>query len=160
MFVDEIFSVPQQDYKSSPKFSILRSFNANKNGTDIENLTGGVVGGSLICGILKIGDEIEIRPGVLGKDENQNLVCYPILSRITSLKAEDNSLQYAVPGGLIGVGTDIDPSLCQGDKLMGQFMGLRGQLPDICTQITIKYHLINKLLGVKNVQNISDNGGM
>lgn len=46
--------------------------------------------------------------------------CTPIFSRILSLFAEENDLKYAVPGGLIGVGTKIDPSLCIADKLVGQ----------------------------------------
>ena len=27
---------------------------------------------------------------------------------------------YAVPGGLIGVGTKIDPTLCRADRMVGQ----------------------------------------
>ena len=30
------------------------------------------------------------------------MTCRPILSRIVSLQAEQNDLEYAVPGGLIG----------------------------------------------------------
>lgn len=41
-------------------------------------------------------------------------------SRIVSLFAEENELQYAVPGGLIGVGTKIDPMLTRADRLVGQ----------------------------------------
>ena len=40
----------------------------NKPGSTIENLQGGVVGGSILCGVLKVGDEIEIRPGITKKD--------------------------------------------------------------------------------------------
>ena len=35
------------------------------------------------------------------------LTCQPIYSRIVSLFAEQNDLMFAVPGGLIGVGTKV-----------------------------------------------------
>jgi translation initiation factor 2 gamma subunit (eIF-2gamma) len=50
-----------------------------------------------------LGDEIEIRPGVVTKDAEGNVTCTPILSRIVSLFAEQNDLKFAVPGGLIGM---------------------------------------------------------
>jgi translation initiation factor 2 gamma subunit (eIF-2gamma) len=54
-----------------------------------------------------MGQEIEIRPGILSKDAEGKATCMPIFSRIVSLFAESNELQYAVPGGLIGVGTTV-----------------------------------------------------
>ncbi len=33
-----------------------------------------------------------------------------------SLFAEQNDLMFAVPGGLIGVGTKVDPTLCRADR--------------------------------------------
>jgi translation initiation factor 2 subunit 3 len=38
-----------------PKMIIIRSFDVNKPGTNIEELQGGVVGGSIIEGILQVG---------------------------------------------------------------------------------------------------------
>ena len=67
-----------------------------------------------------MGDEIEVRPGIVSKDESGNMKCTPIFSRIMSLYAEQNDLMYAVPGGLIGVGTKIDPTLTRADRLVGQ----------------------------------------
>ena len=61
----------------------------------------------------------KVRPGIQTKDEEGNLHCVPIRSRVLSMFAEHNDLQYAVPGGLIGVGTKIDPTLCIGDRLVG-----------------------------------------
>lgn len=71
-------------------------------GSDISDLKGGVAGGSILCGVLKLGDEIEIRPGIVSKDNEGKIRCRPIFSKIHSLFAEGNSLQFAVPGGLIG----------------------------------------------------------
>jgi translation initiation factor 2 subunit 3 len=99
---------------------VIRSFDVNRPGEDAENLKGGVAGGTILKGVLKIGDEIEIRPGIIRKDHRTGKVtCASILSRITSLKADENILMYAVPGGLIGVGLKVDPFLTRADHLVG-----------------------------------------
>jgi len=56
-----------------------------------------------LTGVLKLGDEIEIRPGVVTKDSEGRMHNKPIFSRIVSLFAEQNTLRFAVPGGLIGI---------------------------------------------------------
>lgn len=50
----------------------------------------------------QVGQEIEVRPGIVSKDQEGKLMCKPIFSKIVSLFAEHNDLQYAAPGGLIG----------------------------------------------------------
>ena len=52
--------------------------------------------------VQQVGQEIEVRPGIVSRDAEGKLSCRPILSRIVSLYAEQNDLQFAVPGGLIG----------------------------------------------------------
>ncbi len=128
---------------------IIRSFDVNKPGAEIEDLKGGVAGGSLLRGLLRVGDEIEIRPGIVSRDDKGELMCTPILSRIISLNSESNELKYAIPGGLIGVGTRIDPTLCRADRLVGQVLGLKGRLPEIYTELEISFYLLKRLLGVK-----------
>ena len=86
---------------------------------------GGVAGGSILRGVLKEGDEIEIRPGMISKSGG----CVPIHSRVMSLFAEKNTLKYAVPGGLIGVGTKIDPAYARSDRLVGQVRVVAGEVP-------------------------------
>jgi len=58
-------------------------------------------------------------------------------------------LQYAVPGGLIGVGSKIDPTLCRADRLVGQVLGEVGKLPEIFIDLEISFFLLRRLLGVK-----------
>jgi len=112
--------IPRRDFISKPRLIVIRSFDVNKPGEDAEHLKGGVAGGSILQGVLRVGDEIEVRPGIVGKDAQGRVHCTPIFSRIVSLFAEKNTLQYAVPGGLIGVGTKIDPMLTRADRLVGQ----------------------------------------
>merc|ERR1711970_1403305 len=116
--------VPVRDFISEPRLIIIRSFDANKPGSDVEDLRGGVAGGSILRGVLKVGQEIEIRPGLVSKDSEGKLTCQPIYSRIVSLFAEQNDLMYAVPGGV-------------------------GNLPSIYTELEVSYYLLRRLLGVR-----------
>lgn len=148
-YIARYIPIPLRDFTSVPRLIVIRSFDVNKPGEDVVNLKGGVAGGSILQGVLRIGDEIEVRPGIVSKDAEGNMKCVPIYSRIVSLFAEQNDLQYAVPGGLIGVGTKIDPTLTRADRLVGQVLGLRDQLPDVFTEIEVSYYLLRRLLGVK-----------
>lgn len=94
--------VPVRDFSAKPHMIVIRSFDVNKPGAEIDELKGGVAGGSILTGVLKLGDEIEIRPGIVSKDSAGKIQCKPIFSRVVSLFAEHNDLKFAVPGGLIG----------------------------------------------------------
>jgi translation initiation factor 2 subunit 3 len=48
---------------------VIRSFDVNKPGEDAEKLQGGVAGGTILKGILRIGDEIAIRPGFIRRSK-------------------------------------------------------------------------------------------
>jgi translation initiation factor 2 subunit 3 len=53
---------------------IIRSFDVNKPGEDAETLRGGVAGGTILKGVLKIGDRISIRPGLITKNPRTGIV--------------------------------------------------------------------------------------
>ena len=125
--------IPVRDFTSDPRLIVIRSFDVNKPGAEVDELKGGVAGGSILTGVLKLGMEVEIRPGIVTKDAQGHNRCKPIFSRIVSLHAENNLLDFAVPGGLIGVGTRIDPTLCRADRLVGQVLGAVGKLPKVFT---------------------------
>lgn len=80
--------MPKRNLEIAPKMIIIRSFDVNKPGTEIDKLTGGVVGGSILQGVLKVGMEVEIRPGNIFKDSKDNFRCTPIKTRIITLHAE------------------------------------------------------------------------
>jgi len=141
--------VPLRDFTSEPRLIVIRSFDVNKPGSEVSELKGGVAGGSILRGVLRVGQEIEVRPGIVAKNADGQIACRPILSKVVSLFTETNELQYAVPGGLIGVGTKIDPTLCRADRLVGQVLGAVGALPDIYSEIEISYFLLRRLLGVR-----------
>jgi translation initiation factor 2 subunit 3 len=132
-YIVKTIPIPVRDFTSSPRLIVIRSFDVNKPGSEVDDLRGGVAGGSILTGVLRVGQQVEIRPGIVTRDANGSHKCLPIISRIVSLHAEQNHLQYAVPGGLIGVGTSIDPTLCRADRLVGHVLGAPGQLPSIYT---------------------------
>lgn len=140
--------IPKRNLTLPPKMIIIRSFDVNKPGTSIDDLQGGVVGGSIIEGVLQIGMNVEIRPGHLYKDTDGQIRCRPIKSKIVSLKAEENHLLYAVPGGLIAAGLMIDPSMTRNDRMVGNVLGVEGKLPEIFTEISVQFSMMKKLLGV------------
>jgi translation initiation factor 2 subunit 3 len=149
--------IPKRDYESDPIMSIIRSFDINKPGELIKDLKGGVIGGSLLKGILKIGQDIEIRPGIINKLEDGTFECKPLFSKIISLCTEENDLEFAVPGGLIGIGTEMDPVLTRADRRVGQILGLVGKLPDIYYELEINFYIFKILLGGKSEENIIKN---
>lgn len=141
--------IPRRNFTDPARLIVIRSFDINKPGFEVDNLKGGVAGGSILQGVLQLGMEVEVRPGIVTKDQNGKVKCIPIRSRIESLFAEHNDLKYAVPGGLIGVGTMIDPTLTRADRLVGQVLGEVGQLPEIFKELEISFFLLRRLLGVK-----------
>lgn len=116
------------------KMIIVRSFNINYPDCQIKDLVGGVVGGTVLKGIIKKGDQIKILPGFVKKNKNNNnietgrLTYKPITSTVTSINSENNILDFAIPGGLIGLGLTIDPGLTVKDSLIGKVV-----IPINCT---------------------------
>jgi len=149
---------PIRDFTSSPRFVVIRSFDVNLPGDDVENLKGGVAGGSILRGVLKLGQAVEVRPGFITRDSENRTKCLTVYSHVLSLKAESNPLAYAVPGGLIGVGTRIDPNLTRADRLVGQVIGEVGKLPEVFAEIEISYFLLRHLLGVRTDPNVKKSG--
>lgn len=130
-------------YKKYPVFiHCIRSFDVNKPGP-LKKLVGGVIGGTIMHGKIQIGDTIEIRPGRKCSDGSFK----PILTTITSLHSGKTKLTIAYPGGLIGIGTTMEPSLTRGDAMVGMCAGQPGTLPDPVTQIQLKFQMLNKTIG-------------
>lgn len=128
----------EEDDNINATFMATRSFNINKPGISWEDVKGGVVGGSLFNGILSVGDIIEIRPGIV---DVKNCTCIPIKTKVLSFQTDQEKLNSIYPGGLIGIGTDIEPYYCRNDYLSGNIIGLVGTLPKIYNSIELKYTL-------------------
>ena len=145
--LEEIVKIklPERDIKSDPIMYVARSFDVNKPGAKISELVGGVIGGSIVRGEFKVGDEIEIRPGMnVSKDKQKKESYEPIITKITSLGAANEKLDVAIAGGLIAVGTEADPSLTKADGLVGQIVGKVGKLPPSVNELSMEYHSLNR----------------
>ena len=137
--------VPQRDTSSDPAMYVARSFDVNRPGTKIKDIKGGVIGGSIIRGKFKVGDEIEIRPGATSAKDKQKRESYePIVTRIESLSADRDRLSEAIAGGLIAIGTDLDPAMTKADTLVGQMVGRVGKLPEVTFTLDMRYESLNR----------------
>ncbi len=123
--------------QGDPLMYIARSFDVNKPGTSIEKLTGGVIGGSIVRGVFKQGEEIEILPGTLRqKKDKENLLA--LRSKIIAIHAGKQSIENATCGGLVGISTELDPSMSRADALVGCLAGKPGSLPKAVFEVTIQ----------------------
>jgi len=147
--------IPKRDTDSTPEFLIARSFDINKPGTKIENLHGGVLAGILKKGTLKIGDEIEIKPGITEKHANQ-FSYKPIKTKIISIYRGNHQIKKATPGGSLAFETQLDNILTKTDSLSSCIASKPNTLPDISNIIKLKYTLFPEVLGEEKATKIQD----
>lgn len=141
---------PKRDPKKPAKFYIARSFDVNKPGTPINDLKGGVVGGSLTRGILKSGEEVSISPGVLQDDK------WTVLNTKIVGIVQIGPREEAKPGGLVALETELDPSLSRGDALSGAVAGRKNQLSEALSELTVIVDLFEYVVGVEGHQKIPE----
>lgn len=139
--------VPERKLNVSPVFIIARSFDINKPGTVPKNLHGTVLGGTLREGKLKVGDEIEIKPGRIVKEANQYYY-KTITSKIKKLFKGSLELEELTPGGSMSIETELDMALGKNDALGGCVASLVGTLPPITTHINVKHTLFPQMFGL------------
>jgi translation initiation factor 2 subunit 3 len=145
--IEKYIPTPEHDLDKSPLMFVARSFDINKPGTLPEKLRGGAIGGSLNSGVFRPGDEIEMRPG--RKVESGGTVKWlPIKTVITTIHAGNEELEEGRPGGLIGVGTKLDPSITKSDALVGQVAGIPGKLPPTIDGFIMETKLLERVVGV------------
>jgi len=157
--IDKIFKelckleIPKRDETSKPIFLVARSFDINRPGTNISNLRGGVLGGILKKGKLKVGEEIEIKPGLNIKKNNQTIY-QTLTAKIISLYKGTESLKEISPGASISIETSLDPFLTKADSLNGCVVSLKGNLPEIAHRLSIKTRLFEEVLGMEQQQKV------
>lgn len=139
-YIMEIFCPSDIISQEKVQFRTTRSFDVNKPGTSWDKMTGGILGGSLITGKLKVGDNLEIRPGIIGKDSKGKVICTPLKTKLLSIQTDRETVTDILPGGLMGLGTDIDPYYCRNDTLAGNIIGIEGTLPSVYTNINVTYN--------------------
>jgi translation initiation factor 2 subunit 3 len=137
---------PDRDPSLDARMLVARSFDINRPGTTWDSLMGGVLGGSLVQGRLHVDDDLELRPG-REVEEGGQTEWRPVETTVRSLQAGGDDVEEATPGGLLGVGTGLDPSLTKGDALAGQVAGPPGSLPPVHEEFTMDVELLERIVG-------------
>jgi translation initiation factor 2 subunit 3 len=157
--IETYIPTPRLDSKKPSRMNVARSFDINIPGSSPETLKGGVLGGTLMQGILEIGDEIEVSPG-RKVESGGKAVWEQITTTVESLHAGGLELERAKPGGLIAIGTKLDPSLTKSDGLTGRVVGKPGTLPTMLHKFKMSTHLLDRVVGTAEdlaVENIKTN---
>jgi len=146
--IEKYIPTPKRDPKKDPVLLVARSFDITKPGSRIDKIEGGVLGGALIQGELKIGQEIEIKPGY--KVEKHGKTYWePLHTKILSIQTGKDTIEKATPGGSIAIKTTLDPSVVKSDQLTGNLVGSKGKLPETFTTLEMEPHLLDRVVGSK-----------
>ncbi len=151
--MQEYLPTPERDLTKAPRMHIVRSFDVNVPGTSIEKMVGGVLGGSITQGIFKTGQEVEIRPGLPVREKNR-LKMLELYTEITSLHTGGGTVDEALPGGLVGLGTQLDPSITKTDGLVGSIIGDPRTLPPVLGDINLDVQLFDVVIGSKEMEKV------
>lgn len=137
---------PRRDSSKDPLMLIARSFDINKPGAALQELKGGVLGGSVVQGVFKTGQEIEIRPGYRVEEKNQ-FVYKSLKTTIVSIVSGGKQVEEIYPGGSMALMTELDPSIVKSDTLTGNVVGLPGKLPPVHNDLIMEVHLLDRVVG-------------
>ncbi|RLE44396.1 translation initiation factor IF-2 subunit gamma [Candidatus Woesearchaeota archaeon] len=146
--IEKNIPTPKRDPTKDPIMLVARSFDVNKPGTLPENLVGSVLGGSIKQGKLRVGQEIELRPGIETESHGKK-EWNPITTKIVEIRTGGEKVEEAGPGGNLGIQTLLDPSLAKGDSLAGNIVGLPGRMPPVWNKLTLNVHLLERVVGTK-----------
>ena len=146
--IENNIKTPVRASNTTAIMHVLRSFDINKPGVPIKQVKGGVIGGGLLQGEFNVGDEIEIRPGFL--DEKRSRY-EPITSTIESLGTGAGLVETVRPGGLVAIGTKLDPTFVKSDSLIGSVIGKPNTLPRDIEDITVETHLFETAVGTQDL---------
>jgi len=153
--MEKVIPTPVHKLDKAPHMLIARSFDINKPGLSVNKITGGVLGGTLTEGAMHPGDELEICPG--RKVESEGATRWvPITTKISKIIAGKGEVEEATPGGLLAVGTTLDPTLTKSDTLTGQVAGKPGTLPPTRDSFTMDLHLLERVVGATDELEIGD----
>jgi translation initiation factor 2 subunit 3 len=140
---------PVRDESKDPIMFVARSFDINRPGTRPDKIKGGILGGAIMQGVLKVGDRVEIRPGHIVEEANQ-IVAKPLFTNIISAMTGSIAVDELHPGGSVALMTDLDPAVVNSDKLTGNIVGLPGKLPKIWYNFDLEVHLLERVVGAKD----------
>lgn len=145
--IEKFIPTPQREPSKEPRMLVARSFDINKPGSEVKELVGGVLGGSIIRGKLKLGESVEIKPGAKQEGKYRTLT-----TKVVGLQKAKHDLEEAGPGGLLGLLTQLDPSLTKADGLVGSLVGPVNALPEPCYALTLRIEMLERVVGTKEMK--------
>ena len=146
--IEKNIPTPKRDEDAKPLMQVLRSFDVNHPGLSPSQLSGGVLGGTLLQGKLSVGDEIELRPGILEEGQTR---AEAITTKVTSLMSSAGLTERVHPGGLIAVGTTLDPFYTRSDSLVGAVLGMPNELPPVFETLNMDVKLFDTAVGTQEL---------
>jgi translation initiation factor 2 subunit 3 len=146
--IENTIKTPPRSKNADPIMHVLRSFDINKPGATIKRVKGGIIGGALIQGAFNVDDEIEIRPGLVDEKKGRY---EPITSQVSTLGTGAGLVDTVRPGGLVAIGTKLDPTFTKSDSLIGSVIGRPGKLPKDIDDVTVEMHLFDTAVGTADM---------
>ncbi|HPR41838.1 MAG TPA: translation initiation factor IF-2 subunit gamma [Candidatus Methanofastidiosa archaeon] len=154
--IEENIPTPPHNLEHDAMMYVARSFDINKPGLPPEKIVGGILGGSLLKGVLSVGQEIDILPGLMIKNNDGSISFEGIRTKILSLSTGSIKLQKATPGGLLAIGTELDPSITKSDSLGGCVVGDPGTLPPVWDRLDLEVNLLERVVGSEEETKVVD----
>ncbi len=151
--LQEKVPTPDRDMTKPPLMYIARSFDINRPGARPNELKGGVIGGSLIQGMIKKGDDIEIAPGRRVESEGKEII-EPIVTKAHTFIKGGNTIDEVGPGGLLAIGTFLDPSRVKSDSFSGRIVGRPHELPPELEEFYLNMHLLKRVVGTISMEDV------
>jgi translation initiation factor 2 subunit 3 len=146
--IENTIKTPTRTRDAAAIMHVLRSFDINKPGIPIKQVKGGVIGGALVQGEFDVEDEIEIRPGFLDEKKGKY---EPITSTIATLGTGAGLVDKVKPGGLVAIGTKLDPTFIKSDSLIGSVIGKPNTLPNDIEEIIVEVRLFDTAVGTQDM---------
>ena len=139
---EDLIKSPVRETEKPLELLTVRSFNINPQNVTIDDLKGGVIGGSIMSGILKIGQKITLYPGLV-VEKNSRLTYHPLKTEVLSICSDKTQLDFAVPGGLLGIQVNLDSALTAKNRLIGNFVIETGKRKiNVYEEIEVSYRIL------------------
>lgn len=151
--IQKKIQTPEREIDKPACLYVARSFDINKPGSKPDKIVGGIIGGSLTQGTLKVGDEIEIKPGIQTHKDGKTQ-WMSLHSEITGLNAAGKRIEEVGPGGLIAIATNLDPALTKADSLSGSVAGEPDTLPEVMHELSMEVNLLDRVVGTKEERKV------
>ncbi len=147
--LQEFVPTPKRPASEEPRMLVARSFDINKPGAEIEKLVGGVLGGAILSGKFKVGDKIELKPGIRVEKKGGQVEWKTMTTTITGISVGSQLVKERGAGGSVAISTTLDPAVTKQDAFVGAVVGLAGKVPPAVEKLDLKVSLFDYVFGTR-----------